>query len=112
MAQTRLQAVREEDVEEAETESPRRKLDPALTALLLTGLRTLTQRTVVALASLVDGAMIASVFVLWLMIIQNPTPLQLIASGMYAVFILLCVIYRRKAQPQRVKGSDSTAMAT
>lgn len=112
MAQTRLQAVREEEGDEANVQPPPGNWSPALTALLLTGLRTLTQRTVVALASLVDGAMIASVFVLWLMIIQNPTPLQLIASGMYAVFILLCVIYRRKAQPQRVKGSDSTAMAT
>jgi len=67
----------------------------ALTGLLFTSLKALSQRTIVALASLVDLALIGSAFALWLLIIADPTPPQLIGVGGYAVFVLIALYMRR-----------------
>ena len=67
-----------------------------LTTMLLTSLKALSQRTIVALASLVDLALASSVFVLWVLVIAQPTTLQLTGLGGYAVFVLLALYMRRK----------------
>jgi hypothetical protein len=104
--QTRLTAVREEDARLIGEEPPApvapqvsretSRAQSALTGLLLTSLRALSQRAIVALSSLVDLAMIGSVFALCLMIIGNPTTPQLIGAAGYAVFILTAIFMRRR----------------
>jgi hypothetical protein len=105
MAQSRLAAVREEEAQLIAEEPPRPAPPPpapretprvqsALTGLLLTSLRALSQRAIVALASLVDLALIGSVFALCLMIIAAPTVPQLIGAAGYAVFILIAIFMR------------------
>ena len=105
-ASTRLQAVGEGEEAVLIGEEPAPQPAPAvsrapaiaqsaLTGLLFTSLRALSQRTVVALASLVDLAMIGSAFALWLMVIANPTPLQLAGVAGYAVFVL-CTLWMRR----------------
>ncbi len=101
-AGTRLQEVGGEEVtligEEPAPREPLRvsaKAESALTGLLFTSLKALSQRTVVALASLVDLALIGSAFALWLLIISNPTPLQLTGVAGYAVFVL-CSLWMRR----------------
>lgn len=101
---TRLTTVGEEEVTDLlGTEHPKNAPEStsppaqsALTTLLLTSLRALSQRAVVALASLVDLALIGSAFALWWMIIGQPTPLQLIAVGLYALFIIAAILLRRR----------------
>ncbi len=104
-AGTRLQAVGESEdavlIGEEPAPPPREplrvsaKAESALTNLLFTSLKALSQRTVVALASLVDLALIGSAFALWLLVIANPTPPQLIGIAGYAVFILVAIFMRR-----------------
>ena len=111
MAQSRLTAVREEDAPLLGEEQPRAPLglgiagnasretpraQAALTGLLLTSLRALSQRAFVALASLVDLALIGSAFALWLLVIREPSVLQLTGVGGYAVFILAAIMLRRR----------------
>lgn len=103
---TRLQAISEEAVptllgttEEVPLPEPKRPapIQDALTGLLITSLKALSQRTIIALSSLVDLALLASVFVLWLEVIANPTTLQLSALGGYAVFVLIALFLRRNS---------------
>jgi hypothetical protein len=75
-------------------QQPSQNLD-RITGMLMMALRALSQRTVVALASLVDLALAGSVFVLWLLVIAQPTQLQLVGLGMYGAFILVCLWLRR-----------------
>ncbi len=90
---SRLKAVEIEEAEE-EASAPSR-IDKFSTGLLLSGLRTLSKRTVVALASLTDLALIASVFVLALYIVPAPSPLQLVEGAGYAFFIAVALWLRR-----------------
>jgi hypothetical protein len=104
--QTRLTAVREEDARLIGEEPPAPVAQPvpretsraqsALTGLLLTSLRALSQRAIVAFASLVDLALIVSAFALWLLVIRDPSTLQLAALAGYAVFILAAILLRRR----------------
>lgn len=103
-ARSRLVPVGERvESEETETLDPPQRVSPperkswipdAATALLITALKTLSQKTIVALASLVDFALIMSAFALWIMVIANPTILQLVGVGGYALFVL-CAIWAR-----------------
>ena len=68
----------------------------ALTSMLMVALRALSQRFVVALATLQDLGLAASVFVLWWKVIEAPSVLQLTGLGMYAMFVLMCLYLRRK----------------
>jgi hypothetical protein len=68
----------------------------AATQMLFTGLKALSQRAVVAFASLVDLMLIASVFVLALQIIGAPTTPQLIGGAGYSLFILCAIGLRRR----------------
>jgi hypothetical protein len=76
------------------TREPR--VEAALTGLLLTTLKTISQKTLVALAALVDLALIASVFALCLMIVTQPSPAQLIEAAGYAAFVLTSIYIRRR----------------
>jgi hypothetical protein len=67
----------------------------AITNMLMIALKALSQRTIIALASLVDLALAASVFVLWMIVISTPTTLQLIGLGMYGMFVLIALFMRR-----------------
>jgi hypothetical protein len=107
MAQTsRLTTVSEEfvadrpdvDVPQAgPAPAPRpRRVESAIASMLMMTLRTLPAKTVVALAGIADLAMIASAFVLWLLIIANPTLLQLAGVGGYAIFVLIALVARRR----------------
>jgi hypothetical protein len=91
---TRLQPV---DVGETEETVPRETpTQSAFASLLAVSLKALSQRALVALASLVDLALIASAFVLWLNVIQQPSVLQLVGIGMYATFILVAIWARSR----------------
>ena len=105
MRGTRLQAVGEEDAALIGEEPPvtvpnvpreTRRAESALTGLLITSLRALSQRTVVALASLIDLALLGSVFALMLMVISSPSQLQLVAVAGYGAFVLGALWMRRK----------------
>lgn len=67
----------------------------AITSMLMLALKALSQRTIVALSSLVDLILASSVFVLWFWVISQPSTLQLIGLGMYGVFVLICLFIRR-----------------
>jgi hypothetical protein len=104
MAQTnRLKPVGEDEpVPDLIQAAPPRPVQPPssqnldrITGMLMMALRALSQRTVIALASLVDLALAGSVFVLWLLVIAQPTQLQLVGLGMYGAFILICLWLRR-----------------
>lgn len=71
-------------------------LDEAATAMLLLGLKTLSQRFIVALSNLFTLLTCVSAFILWQNVLPNPTGLQLTGLGLYGVFILLLHIVRRK----------------
>ena len=62
---------------------------------LLLALKALSQRTVVALASLFTLLTAASVFAIAYLISANPTVLQLVLLGLYGVFVLSLNIIRR-----------------
>jgi hypothetical protein len=67
----------------------------ALSVLLLL-LKTLGKRTLIALAALFDLALCASVFYIYLIVLEAPSTLHLVGSGMYAVFTLAVLFSRRK----------------
>ena len=96
MAQTRLQPVDLPPAEVAEVPRETPRGEAAFANLLAMSLRALSQRALIALASLVDLALIASAFVLWLNVIREPSVLQLVGVGMYAAFILMCVFIRHR----------------
>lgn len=56
-------------------------------AMLILGLKALSQRTLVAVSNLFTLATVASAFWLW-MSIRNPDPYQLVELAMYGVFVL------------------------
>ena len=90
MAQPRFEVVQED---------PQAAPDNALATQMLTiALGALSQRAVVALASLFMLVLAASVFVLFYTVLPQPTVLQLVGLGMYALFILALHIikYRLK----------------
>jgi len=66
-----------------------------LQALTL-GLQALSQRTVVALSRLFVLLATASAFALWLKVLPEPTVLQLIGLGMYAIFVLAASFIARR----------------
>ena len=63
--------------------------DQAALSLILLSLKALSQRTLVALASLFTLALAISVFVLaYVILTQGPTVPQLVGLGIYCIFIL------------------------
>lgn len=70
--------------------------DRAALAGLFLALKALSARAVVALASLVDAALVASSFALWWSIISEPSTPQIITASLYSMFIVSIVVLRRR----------------
>ena len=70
--------------------------DRAALAGLFLALKALSARAVVALAALVDSALVGSAFWLWWAIISSPSPLQITAASFYSLFIVAIVVQRRR----------------
>lgn len=69
--------------------------DPALaTQMLQIALGALSQRAVVALASLFSVVLAASVFALYWKVLPNPSVESLVGLGLYALFVLALVYLR------------------
>jgi len=66
------------------------------TEMLLLSLKTLSQRALTAITNLFTLGLVASAWLLWNRILPDPSALQLIGVGGYAVFVLLIEIVRRK----------------
>ena len=66
------------------------------TQLLLLSLKALSQRAVVTLGNLMTCGLVASAWVLWWAVLGNPTGLQLTGLGMYAFFVFLIDVARRR----------------
>ena len=104
MRGTRLQEVVLDTVAETEPvtlpEPPpvqRQQRQEAVSAnLLALALQKLSQRAIVAIASMVDLALIASVFVALLMILGTPSLQQMISVAGYAVFVSVAIVLRRR----------------
>jgi hypothetical protein len=95
MRSTRLTAVEETDVPEiAPAPPPQPNLTHALTSLMFLSMKSLSQKSLVALAALTDLAIVSSAFVLWLMVIANPTQAQLVGVGLYGLFVLAVIWWR------------------
>lgn len=67
----------------------------AATSMLLLAIKSLSQKTVVALATLFTLLTAASVFAIAFVISANPSTLQLVLLGIYSVFVLLLNFVRR-----------------
>ena len=82
-------------VKEAEQPAPNAATNAAM-AVIIQALRVLSQRTVIALASLFDLCLCSSVFYLLIQIANDPKPLQLWLMGGYAVFTLAVLVFRKR----------------
>ena len=71
-------------------------LDEAATAMLLLGLKALSQRAVVALSHLFTLLTCISAFLLWQDVLPNPNSYQLVGLGLYGAFILMLHLVKRK----------------
>lgn len=67
----------------------------AATSMLLLAIKSLSQKTVVALATLFTLLTAASVFAIAFVISTNPSTLQLVLLGIYSVFVLCLNFVRR-----------------
>lgn len=68
----------------------------AATSLMLLSLKTLSQKTIVALSALFTLLTAASVFAIAFVISASPSVLQLVLLGLYGVFVLLLEFVRRR----------------
>jgi hypothetical protein len=94
MRSTRLTPVEVDDegllgsVQEPVAPPPSDRAASALTGLLVTSLRALSLRAVVALANLFMAASAASAWWLWYVTLPNPSIAQLVGLTLYGCFIL------------------------
>ena len=86
------------EVEDNVVSMPQQAAAPAWTAQALTiALTALSQRALIALASLFSILLAASVFALYWKVLPNPSTESLIGLGLYSVFIIgLHVVRARK----------------
>jgi hypothetical protein len=93
---TRLTAVEETEVPEIALppQPAQPAMSQALASLMFLTMKQLSAKSVVALAALIDLAIVASAFVLWLMVIANPSQAQLVGVGLYGVFVLAVIWWR------------------
>lgn len=68
----------------------------AATQMLLLALKALSQRAVIALSALFTAGGLFSAWWLWASVLPNPSVLQLIGVGMYALFLLALEWVRRR----------------
>ena len=94
--ENRLKQVGPDRPAETASAKPAALLDEAATAMLLLGLKTLSQKTIVALSNLFTLLTCASAFVLWQNVLPSPNPEQLVGLGLYGGFILLLHLVRKR----------------
>lgn len=89
--QTRLREVTSEDAAQpANQQAQQAQQANASLQLLLLALKTLSQRTILAIAALKGMVLAGSVFWLAMVVVESPTPAKLVGLGIYAAFILIC----------------------
>lgn len=104
MTESRLKQVGDDEfMTDPATITPPEKTDTvaqALTnaglAMVITGLKTLSQRTLVALSACFTLLSVASAFWLWLTILPEPNPSKLVGLALYGVFLLGIEWIRRR----------------
>lgn len=98
MSETRLKQIGEERVVEFNPPQPDggSALDKAAMEMLLLGLKTLSQRTLVALSNLFTLLTAFSVFWLWYITLPQPNIYQLVGLTLYGIFVLVLHCIRRK----------------
>jgi hypothetical protein len=79
-----------------ETAAPPTEQNAVATKMLMIALGALSQRVVVALASLFSILLAGSVFALFWAVLPNPSYNSLLGVGMYAVFVLALHLVRLK----------------
>jgi flagellar biosynthesis protein FliP len=82
---------------EADPPPPHQAQAQQATRLLLTALAALSQRAVVAIASLFSLVLAGSVFWLALSVAQAPTDRQIGVLALYAAFVVVLHVVRRRA---------------
>jgi len=94
---TRLRQVGEEEfVDEPAKDTVAQALTNAGLAMMVTGLKTLSQRTLVAFSACFTLLSVASAFWLWLTILPEPNPSKLVGLALYGVFLLGIEWIRRR----------------
>jgi hypothetical protein len=71
-------------------------LESRLSGLIVTALKTLSQRTLVAISNTFSLILAGSAFMLWWRALPAPSVLQLVGLGMYSAFILALDFVRRR----------------
>jgi hypothetical protein len=79
-----------------ETEPKPSRVESVGINALMIGLGALSQRAVIGLSKLFTLLTVASAFMLWWSVLPNPSILQLVGLGLYAVFVLAANIIARK----------------
>ena len=64
--------------------------------MLMLALKTFSQRAVIGASNLFTLGLMAASWVLWSRILPEPSPMQLVGAGMWAVFILAIEFVRRR----------------
>ena len=102
---SRLQVVEERQLIDApEAEKPKPEAAStgpqvtmqAATAMLITALRALSERFVIALSNLFTLLTAASAFYLWAIALPEITALKIVALSIYSVFVLALNIFGRR----------------
>lgn len=92
---TRLRQVGEERV--VPLPQKEKTLDQAALEMILLGLKTLSQRTIVAFAQLFSTLTCFSVFWLFYTVLPSPTVNQLVGLFLYGIFVLALHLVRKKS---------------
>lgn len=77
-------------------EAPSEQGHDVAAQMMALALKALSQKALVALASLFTLAVVASVFTLYWSVLPNPSVLQLVGLGAYSAFVLAVLFIRRK----------------
>jgi hypothetical protein len=88
-----LKAVEQFQLESVE--EPESDRSEAATKILVVALKALSQRALVALSACFTLLTVASAFALWWRVLPEPSILQLIGLGIYAIFVLSVHLVRR-----------------
>ena len=90
-----LRQVAERIVPEPETN----RLEQVAFDTILLALKTLSQRTIIALSQLFTLLTCVSAFALWYSVLPNPNSYQLVGLTLYGGFILLLHVVKRREKP-------------
>lgn len=97
MSQAQKRGFQVIDEQESSQQPAADPLTKASTAFLLLSLKALSQRAMTAVTNLMTITLVASSWFLWRSVLENPSVTQLIGVGMYALFVLLIDIVRRRS---------------